>query len=83
MLQRDFYLTRSDGVNLYRTYSDTNMYILQNDTGITYTEAVDVEDTPHTYSETNTPIPLDELSESDDIDSEYAAAGRILMGAEQ
>lgn len=29
MIVREFYKTRSDGVNLYRTYSDTNLRIRQ------------------------------------------------------
>lgn len=57
MLVREFFITRPDGVNLYRTYSDAGMYILQVDTGIQYEDAIDVENTPHTYEETNIPIP--------------------------
>ena len=53
MIKRDFYMTRKDGVNLYKTYSDSNMYIIQNETGVKYSEAVDVENAPYTYSETN------------------------------
>ena len=53
MIVKEFYLTREDGVNLYRTYSDEGFYILQNETGIEYSEAVDVEDAPYTYSETD------------------------------
>lgn len=57
MIVKEFYRTRKDGVNLYRTYSDIGMYILQNETGIEYTEAIDVENAPYTYSETDKPIP--------------------------
>lgn len=32
-------------------------YILQNETGFEYDEAIDVEGAPYTYSETNKPIP--------------------------
>ena len=56
MIKRDFYMTRKDGVNLYKTYSDSNMYIIQNETGIKYSEAVDVENAPYTYSETDETI---------------------------
>lgn len=31
-------------------------YILQNETGIEYAEAIDVENAPYTYSETDKPI---------------------------
>lgn len=70
---RDF-MTREDGVKLYRTIdalTDENgevvldekknavmrgFYILQNETGIEYEEAIDVENAPYTYSETDKPI---------------------------
>ena len=56
MLKTEFYKTRTDGVNLYRTYSDLNRYILQVDTGVKYTEAIDIESTSHTYEETEEAI---------------------------
>ena len=56
MIVKEFHSTRKDGVNLYRTYSDEGLYIVQNETGIEYTEAVDVEGAPYTYSETDKPI---------------------------
>lgn len=56
MIIREFYKTRKDGVNLYRTYSDNNMYIRQVETGIEYSEAVDVENAPYTYEETDKAI---------------------------
>jgi hypothetical protein len=56
MIQREFYKTRKDGVNLYRTYSTENLYIRQIETGIEYGEAIDVENAPYTYEETDRPI---------------------------
>ena len=56
MIKREFYETRKDGVNLYKTYSDEDLYILQNETGVEYAEAIDVEDAPYTYTETDKPI---------------------------
>ena len=53
---REFYKTRNDGVNLYSTYSDIGNYIVQNETQIEYDDAIDVEDAPYTYSETDKPI---------------------------
>lgn len=53
MIITEYYLTREDGVVLYRTYSDAGYYILQNETGIEYSEAVDVEGAPYTYTETD------------------------------
>ena len=55
MIQREFYTQRKDGVKLYRTYSDAGMMIRQNETGMEYAEAIDVEGAPYTYTETGTP----------------------------
>lgn len=52
----EYYKTREDGVVLNRTYSDSNLYIIQNETGIEYADAVDVEGAPYTYSESETKI---------------------------
>ena len=57
-IKTEFYRTREDGVNLYRTYSDERFYILQNETGVEYDEAIDVENAPYTYSETDKPIEI-------------------------
>lgn len=56
MIVTEYYKTRSDGVVLNRTYSDSDMMILQNETGIEYSEAIDVEGAPYTYTETDKPI---------------------------
>lgn len=61
MLIREFYATRKDGVNLYKSYSDKNFYIVQNETGVEYSEAIDIENAPYTYTETDKPI--EELEE--------------------
>ena len=42
--------------NLIKHYSDNAMYIRQVETGIIYTEAVDVFPCRYTYEETDTPI---------------------------
>ena len=42
MIKTEYYTTRNDGVLLVKTYSNTNKYIKQNETGIEYTEAIDV-----------------------------------------
>lgn len=56
MVIKEFYRTRKDGVDLYRTYSDKGMYIRQHPTGVEYAEAIDVEGAPYTYTETDRPI---------------------------
>lgn len=63
MVVREFYGTRKDGVNLYKHYSDEGFYILQNETGVEYSEAIDVENAIFTYSETQKPIEVEEIEE--------------------
>ena len=46
-----------DNEKLIRTVSDAGMMILQNETGIKYSEAVDVYPCRYTYTETDEPIP--------------------------
>ena len=67
MIQREFYKQRKDGVKLYRTYSDAGMIILQNETGVDYAEAIDVEGAPYTYTETETPIETPEIVREESI----------------
>lgn len=64
MIRKDFYRTREDGVNLYRNYSDDG-YIIEQETGARYIEAIDVEGSVHTYTETDIPIESEELSDHD------------------
>lgn len=59
MIVREYYTTRFDGVNLYKTYSDAGFYIRQNPTGAVYSEAIDVEDAPYTYEETGEQIEIE------------------------
>lgn len=63
MIVTEYFMTRKDGVVLNRTYSDEGFYILQNETGIEYSEAVDVEGAPYTYSETDKLIEVEEETE--------------------
>lgn len=65
MIQRKFYTQRKDGVKLYRTYSDAGMMIRQNETGVEYTEAIDVEGAPYTYTETETPIETPKMTDEE------------------
>lgn len=53
MIVREYYATREDGVVLYRTYSDTNHKIMQKPTMAVYDEAIDVENAPYEYVETD------------------------------
>ncbi len=52
MIIREFYMTRNDGVNLYKTSSDKNVYIIKQGTNEKYDVAIDVENTSYIYEET-------------------------------
>lgn len=58
MIIKEEYKTRADGVKLFRTYSDEGKLLIQNETGIKYAEAIDVENAPYTYSESDEEIEL-------------------------
>lgn len=53
MIVKEYYSTREDGVKLFRTYSDTNHKIMQKPTMVVYDEAIDVENAPYEYEETD------------------------------
>lgn len=63
MIIKEFYKKRSDGINLYRTYSDSKLMIRQVETGNVYAEAIDVENAAYTYEETDMLIDADELTD--------------------
>lgn len=48
---------------LIRHYSDQNVLLLQNETGIKYSDPVDIVPCPYTYTETNEPIEDSSLEE--------------------
>ena len=57
MIKTDLYSIRSDGVRLYRSYSDADMMIRKSGTDELYCEAVDIEGSVYAYSETDIPVP--------------------------
>lgn len=71
MIVKEFFETRFDGVNLYRTYSDGGYYIKQNPTGVVYSEAIDVEGAPYAYEETDELIPIEDEKEAEPQTDEY------------
>lgn len=73
MIVTEFYMTREDGVVLNRTYSDKGMMILQNETGNLYEEAIDVEGSGYTYTETE-----EYIEGSDATDEDYQKALRDM-----
>ena len=53
---KEYFDTRADGVRLFRSYSDEGYTLIQNETGIEYSEAIDIEGAPYTYTETKNKI---------------------------
>ena len=60
MIVKEFYTARKDGVNLYKTYSDKNVYIKKQGTDEEYDIAIDVETAPYVYEETDRKIESEE-----------------------
>ena len=56
MIHKEFYITRSDGVNLFRNYSDKGVQMRKVGTDEYYDEAIDIEGAPYEYEETDIPI---------------------------
>lgn len=62
MIIKEFYKTRKDGVNLYKTYSDQELKIQKVGTDEIYSSAIDVEDALFEYVETDLPIEKREMA---------------------
>lgn len=73
MVIKEEYMTRADGVKLFRNYSDEGKLLIQNETGIKYAEAIDVENAPYTYTESDEDVPQ-ELSAEEALN--------IILGGE-
>ena len=61
MVVTEYFRTREDGVVLNRTYSDIGMMIERD--GIRYAEAVDPAELNRQYTETDEPIPVEDVVE--------------------
>ena len=73
MIIKEEFKTRADGVKLFRIYSDEGKLLIQNETGIKYVEAIDVESAPYTYTESDEDVPQ-ELSAEEALN--------IILGGE-
>lgn len=69
----EYFMTRSDGVVLNRTFSDSGMMIERD--GVRYSEAVDPAELGRTYTETDEPI---EGYTDDATDADYQRALRDM-----
>ena len=63
MIIREYLMTRKDGVNLYKTYSDQNKYIRKVGTEEEYDIAIDIENASYTYEETEKEIESGEVEQ--------------------
>ena len=73
MVVKEFYRTRDDGIRLVRSYSDAGKKIQKVGTEEIYDEAVDLEDEPYMYMETEEDV-------DDDVDDSTAL--RYLLGGD-
>ena len=73
MVIREFYLTREDGVNLYRIYSNEGFEIQKVDTNEIYIEAIDVENAGWNYVETAVQCPQKDLIGDQELTQEEIA----------
>ena len=68
MIKKEYFSTRKDGVKLNKTYSDSGFYIRKVGTEEVYDEAIDVENAPYTYEETNEKIEQEELERKMEVE---------------
>lgn len=68
MIKKEYYKTLEDGTVLVRTYSDSNHYIIQDGTGIEYSEAIDPEQMNRTYTESEKTIEEDSITEESKLE---------------
>ena len=67
MIKVEYYKTRKDGVNLYRTYSDENYMIQKVGTDEIYDETIDIENSGYEYIETKEKIEDTTLEQAQEL----------------
>lgn len=67
-----------NGKDFIHTWSDADKYILQKETNILYSDAIDISPCPYTYEESDQSIEMDE--EEGSSSQEYKEAFDILVG---
>lgn len=68
MIIKEYFSTREDGIKLNKTYSDEGFYIRKIGTEEVYDEAIDVENAPYTYEETDEKIKQEELEREVEVE---------------
>lgn len=59
MVKTEYFKTRNDGVKLFYTYSDIGKRLIRND-GVVYDDAIDIEDSGYSYTESEEDIEIQE-----------------------
>lgn len=59
-----------NGITFIKRYSEEGFYILQNETGVKYGEAIDIITAPYTYTETDELIPVEQEEEQIETEEE-------------
>ena len=70
MIKKEYYKTLEDGTVFVRTYSDSNHYIIQDGTGIEYSEAIDPENMNRTYTESERIMEEDSPTLPEELETE-------------
>ena len=84
-----YYVTRSDGVNLYRfavpntktgdEWEKPQFKIRQDQTGTLYDEAIDVENAPYTYTETDISVEAEKQSPEPKAETDLTVSDTLEM----
>ncbi len=72
MIKEEYVLTRADGIEIHRHYSDEEKYIIQVETGIKYEVAEDTCPCRYTYIESNEYLPSYIEKVNNEIDEKYS-----------
>lgn len=83
MVIKEFYKTRNDGVNLYRIYSDKNYMLRQIETDAIYDIAIDIENAPYTYEETDELIDRGYISEEEILAPDEISSSEFMALIEE
>ena len=78
-IKKDFLYERADGVNIYRVYSNKNVYIRQTETGLQDIEMFDIENAPYTYTETDIPVEAEKQSPEPKAETDLTVSDTLEM----
>jgi len=82
MIRTEFYITREDGVELVRAYSDAGYKIRQVETGAIYDDAVYPSIIVQTFVETDEPIEDEEITDAEALNILLGRVADVPIGNE-